>query len=740
MNKSQIRDVFAVTAIALAAQSASAQALGRLRGAALLGQPLDVRIAVPANEASAGLCPSADVFYGDSRINAQAEVIGSGSDQQLRIKTTTPVDEPVVTVYARVGCTSPFNRRYVLLSDFATPDAVDSPLRLPSGSGGFSAAVPRTIVSSPSAAPRLERDESTAASRAARRERAASKAAVRRDRADSAQPKNAPSAKSDAARQTSPAGALRSETRLGAAAATSAGPRLKLESVDLSAPTQGGSPQFGALKPSLQLLSEPGADPKQRAAFAALWKAVNSSPEDIARSTTRLEEIQREVKTLQAADALQKKELAQLAAARQSSLIAWIVAGILGLLALVAGLLAWRSRSTATPGGHKQWWSGGGSAKAEGADSPVIPAKTNPPSSVWQAEQEFNAIKARSRVTPSGTKESVKIGAKLVVGAGAAAAAAAAAADEGDDVMIGGSSASGAFKAKQAARAKSFDQDFPDVDATLEDVDGEPLAKADFAMSLPGVARSVNAEELIDIQQQADFFVSLGQHDQAVELLKEHIASSAETSPLTYLDLLNIYHAVNRRAEYDVLRRAFNRKFNGNVPEFDAYSGAGEGLEAYPKAISRIESLWPTPRVLEVIEESIFRKPESAEEGFDMSAYRELMFLYGVAKELVDEDMQPSRSGAEGQDMPELDFGSQADPDEASSGFPSTRMSPLSTTGLAGLEQFDFGDSSTAAKGDGAHKPDAAADKTRPVGGSRIGLDIDLGNDSDEAWERSGFR
>ena len=53
-------------------------------------------------------------------------------------------------------------------------------------------------------------------------------------------------------------------------------------------------------------------------------------------------------------------------------------------------------------------------------------------------------------------------------------------------------------------------------------------------------AQIVNPEELFDIQQQAEFFVSVGEHDQAVDVLKKHIAAHRETSPSAYLELLRL--------------------------------------------------------------------------------------------------------------------------------------------------------------------------------------------------------
>ena len=44
--------------------------------------------------------------------------------------------------------------------------------------------------------------------------------------------------------------------------------------------------------------------------------------------------------------------------------------------------------------------------------------------------------------------------------------------------------------------------------------------------------RMVKAEELVDIQQQADFFMSLGQADQAIEVLREtHIREPRIPAP-----------------------------------------------------------------------------------------------------------------------------------------------------------------------------------------------------------------
>lgn len=86
--------------------------------------------------------------------------------------------------------------------------------------------------------------------------------------------------------------------------------------------------------------------------------------------------------------------------------------------------------------------------------------------------------------------------------------------------------------------------------------------------------------------------------------------------------------------------------FNAELPPFDAFRDQSEGLEAYESAIVRIQSLWNTSRVLDVIEKSIFREPGSSGEAFDLEAYRELLLLYSIADELMGSDGVQTRNSS----------------------------------------------------------------------------------------------
>ena len=99
--------------------------LGRARGAAWIGQPLELVIPVQIDTAQAdgALCAEADVFHGDSRqensrVQVQVEPTNQPDTYNLRILSSALIDEPVVTVYLRAGCSQKSSRKYVLLADF----------------------------------------------------------------------------------------------------------------------------------------------------------------------------------------------------------------------------------------------------------------------------------------------------------------------------------------------------------------------------------------------------------------------------------------------------------------------------------------------------------------------------------------------------------------------------------------------------------------------------------------------
>lgn len=566
-----------LVACLLPAAQAWALSLGQARGVALMGRALEVVIPLgldPGSDAGA-LCLEPEVFYGDTRasagrVSARIEAV-SPTQANARIRSEAPVDEPVVTLYLRVGCSQPVTRRFVLFAEQPS-DAVIEQAPAPARAvtavpvAPLAPAAPPASAAAPSV-PAVATSPATVEK--------TSPAAPRRAARNRGEPNPVPVAKPAKPAQPKP------------------GVRLKLEPLDLSVDPE------PRLKSTQAIDMVPEASAQRRAEAAALWQALNAQPEDVMRGNQRLQALEGDVKSLRDAVTRNSASLAdvrgELVKARDERYANWLVYGlVLALLtALAAAGWAWRrSRSAGMADGD--WWrkSAAGSATT-GFDAQVVPVPVTAP--VPPATSPTPVPVARAKEPDLGFSESMM-----------------------ETVRV------------QNAVAKARP---PRVPFRIS-------GRGEFADSYgtqAGGLRAVKAEELNDIQQQADFFVSLGEYDRAIEVLRSHIYVNPETSALAWLDLLGIFHRLERREDYDWVRGEFNRIFNAQAPVFDNYGEDDAGLETYQQALSRIVALWPSPRVLEVIDESIFRKPgREGGEAFSLEAYRELLMLHNLAKDVID--------------------------------------------------------------------------------------------------------
>jgi len=155
--------------------------------------------------------------------------------------------------------------------------------------------------------------------------------------------------------------------------------------------------------------------------------------------------------------------------------------------------------------------------------------------------------------------------------------------------------------------------------------------------------RDVSIEELIDLEQQAEFFVVLGQDDAAIDLLMGHIRSSGGTSPLPYLKLLEIYRRQGDRESYERTRERFNHRFNAYAPDWDSDLQHGRSLDEYAGVMQRLQARWSEPLdAMTELEALMFRRDGG--ELFELPAYREVLFLYSMARDLLDHQGGPPTS------------------------------------------------------------------------------------------------
>ncbi len=403
------------------------------------------------------------------------------------------------------------------------------------------------------------------------------------------------------------------------------------------------------LRLSLSLLSEPSTSEEVREAAGLLWKALNASPEDVLRDARKLAVLEAEAQGLRDEEARTRAQIAdlqaQLSNAGQRNWLTYGLALMLLLSLLVLAVMMRKRRDDSRNSARAKAW--------------------------WNEEEARRPLPHDGVDSPQHAARDIDIDIDLAA--------------ESD------------FRRSVSSLAPLSQQ--PDSDS----VPGQARRPGDhreFAASAMGVSRSVATEELFDVQQQADFFISLGEDEQAIQVLKNHLAESQEPSPLAFLDLLNLYHRLGRRNDYDALRNRFNEVFNAGAPQYDQYSDKGRGLERYETAMGRIQALWPQPRVLDVIEQSIFRDPHDTEgEVFDLEAYRELLMLHALAKEIIRKDRD---------DVPEEDSRPK---------FGHTKIQPLK-----------------AAAASGAGVPTQPQDVIPPAS-PNLGLDVDL----DELAEVSAF-
>jgi hypothetical protein len=162
-----------------------------------------------------------------------------------------------------------------------------------------------------------------------------------------------------------------------------------------------------------------------------------------------------------------------------------------------------------------------------------------------------------------------------------------------------------------------------------------PLALVEESLTRP-----VSVDELIDLEQQAEFFVVLGEEDAAVDLLMSHLRSSGGTSPLPYLKLLEIYRRRGNREAYDRMRKRFGQRFNAVAPQWDADPEQGRDLQDYPSVLATLQACWSEPLdAMAELENLLFRKRSG--ELFDLPAYRDVLTLFSVARDLHRQDAQP---------------------------------------------------------------------------------------------------
>ena len=181
---------------------------------------------------------------------------------------------------------------------------------------------------------------------------------------------------------------------------------------------------------------------------------------------------------------------------------------------------------------------------------------------------------------------------------------------------------------------------------------------------------SVKVEEISDVTQEAEFWISMNDPLRAIEILQPQERIEHPDSPLPWLFLLDLYRTVNDAVRYNQLRDRFIVYFNANIPEYDADLSILQfrNLEDFEHLVGRICSLWNGHEIIPYLESLLVDDREGKRAGFDLPVYRDILMLLGIAHELerlksLDVEMQNVlvNSGRAASPAPKVDPVSEAD-------------------------------------------------------------------------------
>ena len=633
-------------AAVISSLGAIAAGMGPGSGNAVLGQALDfvVQLRIDGSEALSAECISAEVSGGERKVPASQvrtgfEVLGADL-LRVRVSTLQALDEPVISVLVHVGCQTRSTRQFVVLAD---PPAVASPAPAPllapflttvpaaTGDGGLPGAVPPAAVRAESARvapmplPMTARPTQMATAAQPRKLAPAAptvtRAALRVERRVDAKTK-----------PPAPQPIVRTAALIVATAPTPApepAARLKLDPSDAVLSTSNSRAEAMAVEQAIEVVTQAVSAVRAAASAAVI-------------AEQRIALLEKSVQQMQA-ESKASRELALELSSKLNQADSggrWMLPLMMALggLSALAAWLAWRLLAAQRP--RRNDWQP--AAQRELSEpGPADPAEGREPTApIPFVTAELPSPLART-ATIAGAVPAAVLASKPA--APAPPPAAPAPRPNGLAGLIAspnpapnrdrGHPAWPPAAPAQAAVSDSFS------------LTQQPASSpAVFERTLPassladlGAARDVSIEELIDLEQQAEFFVVLGQDDSAIDLLMEHLRSTGGGSPLPYLKLLEIYHRLGDRTAFERTRTRFNQRFNAYAPEWEVGLQHGRSLDVYSGVLPRLQQVWPRPLdAMAELEALLFRK--SRGDLFDLPAYREVLFLYSLARDLLDRE------------------------------------------------------------------------------------------------------
>jgi len=624
----RLKAAFLGLLLASAALACPALTLGRMRGAAWIGQGLDLIVpaTLDASDGEPGLCTDADVFYADTRqesnrVQVRVEATGSPNAVNLHLSTSVAVDEPVVTVYLRAGCTARASRKFVLLADYPT-DSSAAPVRAqpaPGSStplaGTASASVPAMApaAAAPGLAPQnpvLSATEAPASATPASATPASAAQAV----AAAASASSVPATPTAAAAPTNavPHAAVRKAHPQSKPTAAKPAP-IKAASAKpapaKSAPSLpvAGNAKGAAATGKSRLQLDPLETLSERVATLEMGAASAPQAEQTQQVAQHIDQLQEDIKVLLSQAAKNEADLRtlrlQLAQAQSQTVPITAVYALLGAIALALAALVylWQRRP------RLRAWSEA-DAPNDATQPTSTPSATQPgtprPAPAASAQPATAPAQAQAYATPGAAG----LASKRDLGFSES--------ELDVDLLELGNSTFSAMLTPQGDDKQ----------------DGaEQAGTPKLAQSRPGQF-DFQSDAIQRIRERAQAQQQSGHFDAAIELLEDGIRRHRQESAQLFLDLFDIAHKNSLKTDYRLFRDQFHAMYCVALPDFALYRSEGRGVEAYPDLLEHVSRQWDQPLVLGLLEACMLRDTENGNsESFDIGTFRDLLLLHGIA-------------------------------------------------------------------------------------------------------------
>ncbi|MCV2361124.1 hypothetical protein LNV08_19300 [Paucibacter sp. TC2R-5] len=635
-------------ALALMAQLGNAQALGlgRPQVLSVLGQPLVLSfpLSLRAGESLSMDCVSAEVMAGGAKLPAnkvgvRLEGESETSLRAIRVLSSVPIEEPILSVTLSLGCPARLTRQFSALMD--PPSAQDGASPEPHTSGES----PRVL------SPALRAALATTDAKPKELLGANLSDAIGQERLTAAKPAPAGGSKAQGkagSKSSATESAAKSVVKQSDALPESAPPSAASRSQTTKA-----APTAKTEKTSVASLTEPKL---RLEAFDPNSAAANNSAAAASAAEAALARLQKVESGLLGLQSEYRGDALKLNAMRQGleagaaptpanafSPLTWVL-GALALLLSLATAYLWRKQSQHQTGGDSNWW---GHAP-EVAESHAGSSSDSRPSGEAQNVELAQPLKAEqlnaetgAAAPPIAAPQEQTIALPHSVGAEYAPIPNTMPAELPDKEL----SSLARFSQLMAAEPNheplsvQFIDPSDSIAAAFGGVGAEGTAKTQAATD----QHLVSVEELIDLEQQVDFFLVLGQDEAAVDLLHGQLrqgADGANHSALPYLKLMEICQQRGDALAFADIAGRYALEFNTSPPAWDVNLELGQGLEAYPAVISSLQSRWSDSGASMVALQKLLSSRDGRSASFDLPALRDLLLLYSVARDRSEHEVR----------------------------------------------------------------------------------------------------